>query len=103
MKTVTIPVLYGNEPKPTAGDEMHGSLPRAGDGGSVDANNAIILSPSHQIRPRLPIGLGTERNLQVERELRRSGCKPSRIVHSYGQGGAEWSLSFDASEVPSLV
>jgi hypothetical protein len=36
-----------------------------------------------------------------ERELRRSG---SRIVHSYGHGGAGWSLSFGcASDVVLLV
>jgi D-amino-acid oxidase len=52
-----------------------------------------------------------ERNVRVERELRRHGLKggearerPSRIVHSYGHGGAGWSLSFGcAEEVASLV
>ena len=53
-----------------------------------------------------------QRNVRVERELRCSQWlegnewkrKPSRIVHSYGQGGAGWSLSFGcAEEVASLV
>lgn len=40
-------------------------------------------------------------NVRVERELRRSG---SRIVHSYGHGGAGWSLSFGcAQDVVTLV
>lgn len=40
-------------------------------------------------------------NVRVERELRRA---ESCIVHSYGQGGAGWSLSFGcASDVASLV
>jgi hypothetical protein len=40
-------------------------------------------------------------NVRNERELRRSG---SRIVHSYGHGGAGWSLSFGcASDVVLLV
>ncbi|KAJ3574371.1 hypothetical protein NPX13_g4386 [Xylaria arbuscula] len=40
-------------------------------------------------------------NVRVERELRRSG---SRIVHSYGHGGAGWSLSFGcAQDVVALV
>ncbi|KAG7100037.1 hypothetical protein E1B28_001823 [Marasmius oreades] len=35
-------------------------------------------------------------NIRVERELRTlsSSSRPSRIVHSYGHGGAGWSLSF---------
>lgn len=46
------------------------------------------------------------RNVRVERELR---CipgteRPSRIVHSYGQGGAGWSLSFGcAGDVAGLL
>ena len=53
-----------------------------------------------------------QRNVRVERELRYSQVmegnechrKPSRIVHSYGQGGAGWTLSFGcAEEVASLV
>ncbi|CAN8098319.1 unnamed protein product [Discula destructiva] len=46
------------------------------------------------------------RNVRVERELRPlPGTKrPSRIVHSYGQGGAGWSLSFGcAADVANLV
>jgi glycine/D-amino acid oxidase-like deaminating enzyme len=39
-----------------------------------------------------------ERNVRVERELRRHGARPSRIVHSYGHGGAGWSLSFGCAE-----
>jgi D-amino-acid oxidase len=40
-------------------------------------------------------------NVRVERELRRRG---SRIVHTYGQGGAGWSLSFGcAQDVLKLV
>ncbi|KAF9261193.1 FAD dependent oxidoreductase [Marasmius fiardii PR-910] len=45
-------------------------------------------------------------NIRVERELRPSsyGTKPSRIVHSYGHGGAGWSLSFGcAGDVLHLV
>jgi len=45
-----------------------------------------------------------DRNVRVERELRRHGARPSRIVHSYGHGGAGWSLSFGcAEEVAWLV
>jgi D-amino-acid oxidase len=51
-----------------------------------------------------------QRNVRVERELRlHSKDKngegvPSRIVHSYGQGGAGWSLSFGcAGDVLALV
>ncbi|KAJ2995369.1 hypothetical protein NUW58_g1288 [Xylaria curta] len=40
-------------------------------------------------------------NVRVERELRRRG---SRVVHSYGHGGAGWSLSFGcAQDVAGLV
>ncbi|KAI1488858.1 nucleotide-binding domain-containing protein [Biscogniauxia mediterranea] len=40
-------------------------------------------------------------NVRVERELRRTG---SRIIHSYGHGGAGWSLSFGcAQDVAMLV
>ncbi|KAL1593190.1 hypothetical protein SLS60_010798 [Paraconiothyrium brasiliense] len=51
-----------------------------------------------------------QRNVRVERELRSHGqardgsSKISRIVHSYGQGGAGWSLSFGcAGDVLGLV
>jgi glycine/D-amino acid oxidase-like deaminating enzyme len=46
------------------------------------------------------------RNVRVERELRRADNRtsPSRIIHSYGHGGAGWSLSFGCAEsVASLV
>ncbi|KAF2267221.1 nucleotide-binding domain-containing protein [Lojkania enalia] len=42
-----------------------------------------------------------QNNVRVERELRSSR---SRIIHSYGQGGAGWSLSFGcAQDVAMLV
>ncbi|KAI9697633.1 MAG: hypothetical protein M1836_004583 [Candelina mexicana] len=53
-----------------------------------------------------------QRNVRVERELRVHESTPagatlpllSRIIHSYGQGGAGWSLSFGcAGDVASLV
>lgn len=35
------------------------------------------------------------RNVRIERELRRTySGRISRIVHSYGHGGAGWSLAF---------
>ncbi|KKY29755.1 putative fad dependent oxidoreductase [Diaporthe ampelina] len=46
------------------------------------------------------------KNVRVERELRSvpGTDRPSRIVHSYGQGGAGWSLSFGcAGDVANLV
>ncbi|KAJ7064281.1 FAD dependent oxidoreductase [Mycena amicta] len=46
------------------------------------------------------------RNVRVERELRRreDSDRPSRIVHSYGHGGAGWSLSFGcAADVLELI
>ncbi len=54
---------------------------------------------------------GRDHNVRVERELRRHGTqngqtrlRHSRIVHSYGHGGAGWSLSFGcAEEAASLV
>ncbi len=63
-----------------------------------------------RVDPEYPLAQGLrparERNVRVERELRRQrvvvdGCErevPSRIVHSYGQGGAGWSLSFGCAE-----
>lgn len=44
-----------------------------------------------------------KQNVRVERELRtraerQGGRKPSRIVHSYGQGGSGWTLSFGCAE-----
>ncbi|KAF3761687.1 FAD dependent oxidoreductase [Cryphonectria parasitica EP155] len=47
-----------------------------------------------------------QRNVRVERELRTipGTQRPSRIVHSYGQGGAGWSLSFGcAGDVAMLL
>ena len=61
-----------------------------------------------RLDPEYPLAQGLRpfrsNNVRVERELRRLGRKPSRIVHSYGQGGAGWSLSFGcASDVLALV
>ena len=44
-------------------------------------------------------------NVRVERELRRRGDgQQSRIVHSYGQGGSGFTLSFGcAGDVLALV
>ncbi|CAI7637888.1 unnamed protein product [Penicillium bialowiezense] len=58
--------------------------------------------------PEYPLAQGLRpfraQNVRVERELRRLGRKPSRIVHSYGQGGAGWSLSFGcASDALALI
>lgn len=53
-----------------------------------------------------------QRNVRVERELRlrhsanetTGAAVPSRIVHTYGQGGAGWSLSFGcAGDAAALV
>ncbi|KAL0569615.1 hypothetical protein V5O48_012341 [Marasmius crinis-equi] len=61
-----------------------------------------------QIDPDYPVAQGLrpfrQRNIRVERELRSLGDTPSRIVHSYGHGGAGWSLSFGcAGDVLGLV
>ena len=69
-----------------------------------------------RVDPDYPLAQGLrparERNVRVERELRqhrvtangRERLEPSRIVHSYGQGGAGWSLSFGCAEdVAALV
>ncbi|RYP77593.1 hypothetical protein DL769_003366 [Monosporascus sp. CRB-8-3] len=58
-----------------------------------------------RVDPDYPFAQGLRpfrgKNVRVERELRRTG---SRIVHSYGQGGAGWSLSFGcAQDVAMLV
>lgn len=58
-----------------------------------------------KVDPEYPFAQGLRpfrgKNVRVERELRRTG---SRIVHSYGQGGAGWSLSFGcAQDVAALV
>ncbi|KAJ8090117.1 hypothetical protein PM082_018700 [Marasmius tenuissimus] len=63
-----------------------------------------------RIDPEYPIAQGLRpfrgRNIRVEREHRTlaTGRPPSRIVHSYGHGGAGWSLCFGcAADVVSLV
>ncbi|KAI1506741.1 nucleotide-binding domain-containing protein [Biscogniauxia marginata] len=57
------------------------------------------LDPEYPFAQGLRPFRGT--NVRVERELRRTG---SRIVHSYGHGGAGWSLSFGcAQDVATLV
>ncbi|KAI1471013.1 FAD dependent oxidoreductase [Daldinia caldariorum] len=58
-----------------------------------------------RVDPEYPLAQGLRpfrgQNVRVERELRRTG---SRIVHSYGHGGAGWSLSFGcARDVATLV
>ncbi|KAK8038793.1 hypothetical protein PG993_007204 [Apiospora rasikravindrae] len=58
-----------------------------------------------QVDPDYPLAQGLRpfrgNNVRVERELRSTS---SRIVHSYGQGGAGWSLSFGcAQDVAMLV
>ncbi|KAL8850155.1 MAG: hypothetical protein Q9221_004916 [Calogaya cf. arnoldii] len=67
-----------------------------------------------RLDPEYPLAQGLrpfrEHNVRVERELRRhdmnSGLESvhSRIIHSYGQGGAGWSLGFGCAEdVAGLV
>jgi D-amino-acid oxidase len=68
-----------------------------------------------RLDPDYPLAQGLrpfrKQNVRVERELRRRGQQNgqtrrghSRIVHSYGQGGAGWSLSFGCAEdVASLI
>ena len=69
-----------------------------------------------RLDPDYPITQGLrpfrKQNVRVERELRpqsrtengRSSDVPSRIVHTYGQGGAGWSLSFGcAADAAALV
>lgn len=65
-----------------------------------------------RVDPDYPLAQGLrparERNVRVERELRQhrislddergERSEPSRIIHSYGQGGAGWSLSFGCAE-----
>ncbi|KAI1084729.1 FAD dependent oxidoreductase [Whalleya microplaca] len=58
-----------------------------------------------RVDPDYPLAQGLRpfrgQNVRVERELRRTG---SRIIHSYGHGGAGWSLSFGCAEdVATLV
>jgi glycine/D-amino acid oxidase-like deaminating enzyme len=63
-----------------------------------------------RLDPEYPLAQGLrpfrKKNVRVERELRKHGDGevPSRIVHSYGHGGAGWSLSFGcAGDVVTLV
>lgn len=63
-----------------------------------------------RVDPTYPLAQGLRpfrsRNVRVERELRPlpGTDRPSRIVHSYGQGGAGWSLSFGcAGDVAELL
>jgi D-amino-acid oxidase len=68
-----------------------------------------------RVDPEYPIAQGLrpfrQNNVRVERELREhendtSGGKisrPSRIVHSYGQGGAGWSLSFGCADDAAVL
>lgn len=63
-----------------------------------------------RVDPITPITQGLRpfrsRNIRVERELRKvpGTSRPSRIVHSYGQGGAGWSVSFGcAGDVLDLL
>jgi len=75
-----------------------------------ELNNAR-LDPEYPLAQGLRPFRGT--NVRVEREIRRrrvsikggiSRMMPSRIVHSYEQGGAGWSLSFGcAADVANLV
>ena len=69
-----------------------------------------------RLDPEYPLAQGLRpfrrRNVRVERELRvhelstaeTTAAAPSRIVHTYGQGGAGWTLSFGcAGDVVALV
>jgi D-amino-acid oxidase len=63
-----------------------------------------------RLDPEYPLAQGLRpfraRNVRVERDLRTVDSRraPSRIVHSYGQGGAGWSLSFGcAGDVALLI
>ena len=60
--------------------------------------------------PEMPLSQGLrpfrQRNVRVERELKKNPetSMPSKIVHSYGHGGAGWSLSFGcAVDVVMLI
>ncbi|KAH8677618.1 nucleotide-binding domain-containing protein [Xylariales sp. PMI_506] len=59
---------------------------------------------SARVDPDYPLAQGIRpfraNNVRVERELRRPG---SRLVHSYGQGGAGWSLSFGCAEDVAML
>ncbi|KAK5937429.1 hypothetical protein PMZ80_010436 [Knufia obscura] len=72
----------------------------------------IPLLENAKLHPSYPLAVGLRPfrggNVRVERELRKSAKagngKPSRIVHSYGQGGAGWTLAFGcAADICTLV
>ena len=60
------------------------------------------LAPDYPFAQGLrPFRLGIPR---VERETKTRSGRPSRVVHSYGQGGAGWSMAFGcAAECVGLV
>lgn len=72
-------------------------------------NNFVPGLENAEYDPTGPIVQGLrpfrEHNVRVERELRlRSDGCPSKIVHSYGHGGAGFALSFGcAGDVLDLV
>lgn len=77
--------------------------------------NAFLPRLKHaRVDPAYPLAQSLRpnrgRNVRVERELRQRTSKgrkmqeQSRIIHSYGHGGAGWSLSFGcAADVARLV
>ena len=78
-----------------------------------DRCNRFVPGLEHaELDPHSPIVQGLRpvrgENVRVERELRpaagESLVKHSRIVHSYGHGGAGWSLAFGcAADVLAMV
>lgn len=61
-----------------------------------------------KVDPEYPFAQGLRpfrsHNVRVERELRSLDGSPSMITHSYGQGGAGWTLAFGcAGDVLQLV
>lgn len=61
-----------------------------------------------QVDPEYPFAQGLRpfrsHNVRVERELRSLDGTSSMITHSYGQGGAGWSLAFGcAGDVLQLL
>lgn len=72
-------------------------------------NNFVPGLENAELDPTGPIVQGLrpfrEHNVRVERELRpRKDGRPSKIVHSYGHGGAGFALSFGcAGDVLDLV
>ena len=77
--------------------------------------NAFLPRLKHaRVDPAYPLAQSLrpnrECNVRVERELRQRTSKgrkvqePSKIIHSYGHGGAGWSLSFGcAADVACLI